>query len=684
MWGCASVVGTIPAETPFVAQQALLGGAAKVDITPLPGYPLGGHAVAARFSRGYWIKLKARAVYLEDRFGVPLALVSTDLWSMPAGLGDRVAELLGQSQVCPVHRDAIILAATHTHQSPGNFATSPVYNALAQPGIGFDRHLFEFLASRIALSIEQACQAKEPVLLSLARDKIERLARNRSFDAFMRNPGAQALLDENAGLAEIEPHPLYAKSAYRAVDPALRVLRIAPVSAPESPIALAAFVAVHPTTLSHHTTVYSADLFGAAALMAEGELATTRSNPVVAIFNGAEGDVSPAWRDQTRADTVRLGRLLSSRIMEVAGKGEPVVGDITRSYALVRLADSCLDSNGKMCTDRDAVPGVALFGGTEDGMTEWVCRGWTEGVVGHVNDRQGAKQSALDLSFKFGIPLDFTRIAQRLLNAPKEAPVGVYQVGEFMLATLPGEFTTMMGRNVRDTILSKAGKRPRDLALVGLANEYISYVATPEEYEAQDYEGASTLFGPVSGPWIASKLAELSTKLAKSPARGEARQFDYRPGLAVEYNPADALTRHYEGVFANLEVDSETAKSIVGSVPEFCWSDKPLGMTGIAPNRPASPEVEIHGHVNGRWIQIETDGGPGVFVRLANTDDTEHRWCARWLDYGRKRSQYPEALFRITVRTMQGTEYRREPFGDADFARERGSQSPSLLPSCMR
>ena len=41
----------------------------------------------------------------------------------------------------------------------------------------------------------------------------------------------------------------------------------------------------------------------------------------------------------------------------------------------------------------------------------------------------------------------------------------------------------------------KAQNRGRVLP-IGLANEYIGYVATREEYAAQGYEGASTIYGP--------------------------------------------------------------------------------------------------------------------------------------------------------------------------------------------
>lgn len=48
------------------------------------------------------------------------------------------------------------------------------------------------------------------------------------------------------------------------------------------------------------------------------------------------------------------------------------------------------------------------------------------------------------------------------------------------------------------------------LVLVGLSNAYVSYIATPEEYEAQEYVGASTLWGPQEGPVLGCGLISLS------------------------------------------------------------------------------------------------------------------------------------------------------------------------------
>src|SRR5687767_7666911 len=94
--GCASarVTGVVPAGSMPGGSDRFHAGAAKSDLTPPPGFPTGGYSLAGSITRGQWGRLYARALYLEDPRGSNLALVACDLWSMPAGLGDRVAELL--------------------------------------------------------------------------------------------------------------------------------------------------------------------------------------------------------------------------------------------------------------------------------------------------------------------------------------------------------------------------------------------------------------------------------------------------------------------------------------------------------------------------------------------------------------------------------------------------------------
>lgn len=82
---------------------------------------------------------------------------------------------------------------------------------------------------------------------------------------------------------------------------------------------------------------------------------------------------------------------------------------------------------------------------------------------------------------------------------PTIVPTQLIQIGDVIIAALPGEFTTMSGRRVQNAVKNavlQAGAHDVHVILAGLSNIYTSYVTTPEEYQVQRYEGASTIFGP--------------------------------------------------------------------------------------------------------------------------------------------------------------------------------------------
>jgi len=82
---------------------------------------------------------------------------------------------------------------------------------------------------------------------------------------------------------------------------------------------------------------------------------------------------------------------------------------------------------------------------------------------------------------------------------PKILPLQIVRIGQLFIIAVPGEFTTMSGRRLRDTVqktLEEQGFNNTHVVIAGLANAYSHYIATYEEYSYQRYEAASTLYGP--------------------------------------------------------------------------------------------------------------------------------------------------------------------------------------------
>ncbi|CAK7346070.1 unnamed protein product [Dovyalis caffra] len=87
--------------------------------------------------------------------------------------------------------------------------------------------------------------------------------------------------------------------------------------------------------------------------------------------------------------------------------------------------------------------------------------------------------------------------------APAILPIQILRLGKLIILSVPGEFTTMAGRRLREavkeTLISNGGGEfdaETHIVIAGLTNTYSQYIATFEEYEQQRYEAASTLYGP--------------------------------------------------------------------------------------------------------------------------------------------------------------------------------------------
>ena len=92
------------------------------------------------------------------------------------------------------------------------------------------------------------------------------------------------------------------------------------------------------------------------------------------------------------------------------------------------------------------------------------------------------------------------------------------KIGQFVIAAVPGEFTTMSGRRLRATIRTAmqevANGDSTKVVISGLSNAYTQYVTTFEEYQKQRYEAASTLYGPYTLMAYQQQYSYLAKQLA--------------------------------------------------------------------------------------------------------------------------------------------------------------------------
>ena len=332
----------LPPPRPFV--DSFRAGVRKVDITPPAGFPTGGHGPAGSMARGAWTRLYARAFVLADERGNVAVFVSCDLFAIPGGLTAQVARNVGlewkKKRGITIPAEAIILAATHTHQSPGNFLTAAAYNEAASKHPGFSPELFNFLSRQIEKAINLAMEEvlkTGPAELHLVKGKTDYLQLNRSPRTFMLNANALATMDalhpEKIPPPECKPEhetgdarsdfELWDCPRRRAADPTITVLQI---TRNNELVGGMVFYAGHPTVLDPPAPVYSGDFTGVAMSELERKLSSS-SRLVVGFFNGAEGDIVVKRSVRDVREVVEVGTAFAGRV-------EPLLGAERRTYRL--------------------------------------------------------------------------------------------------------------------------------------------------------------------------------------------------------------------------------------------------------------------------------------------------------------------------------------------------------------
>ncbi|WP_372368672.1 neutral/alkaline non-lysosomal ceramidase N-terminal domain-containing protein [Candidatus Uabimicrobium sp. HlEnr_7] len=635
--GCYTKIhGILPPPKTSSKQEQFAIGASKVDITPLPGIAMGGYSIVGTTGRGYWTRLYAKSLYFCDSKGQSFVMVSCDLWSVSGGLADRVAELVAL-QGKHLSREQIVLAATHTHHSPGNFSTSPMYNEFASYRKGFDQSLFDFFAQKIADSIVLAIDNSQPATVEFSVKKVAKVVRNRSLQAFLLNVDSHEILQENAELP-LEKVLDFDDDAYRAVDPNLTMVHFRNAKT-KNTIAVSGFFAVHPTVMGAKTEVYHADLYGVATTLTEQYLQKQGvKTPIVALFNGAEGDISPNWSARDRRNTMYLGKKLAKEMISALQQPQQQMKYIELSYRFenINLAKRCFElKNIERCTAERPSVGVATVGGATDGRSRLHSFLWREQVKGTRSSEQGTKQPPnnplrMELPFLARFVLD-SLMGQ--IVPPKNCPLGIYRLGSLTFVTMPGEFTTTLGRRIRNEI---ANIIPGETISIGLANEYISYFTTPEEYEIQFYEGASTLYGPFSGAFIRKELVNIAKKMSMDNVRTKNKPYSYYPGPKRIFSLEDIGSEPYllDDGLSNLVQDLETGKP-VRSYPHFVWHDS---ISQLDPSLEHNiPHISLQIKKNDSWQNFEYQGvaendrGLNFVTVLLRVTDNKSKWGTIWL-----------------------------------------------------
>jgi neutral ceramidase len=144
-------------------------------------------------------------------------------------------------------------------------------------------------------------------------------------------------------------------------------------------------------------------------------------------------------------------------------------------------------------------------------------------------------------------------------------PIQLVRLGPLVLLALAQEVTIVAGMRLRRAVAEVVDVSPDLVIVQGYANDYAGYLTTPEEYDAQRYEGGHTMFGRWQLPAYTQEIVRVARALREGapvdfgepprpkppkPARtrlpaGPPRCLAVRTEPGATYAPGDAVTAEF-------------------------------------------------------------------------------------------------------------------------------------------
>ncbi len=527
-------------------------------------------------TEGVHSRLYARTNVLDDGED-QLAMVMVDLGGVPGELHQAVADRLADRGV-PIEADELMISATHTHGGPGGIFQYQGYALLG--GDAFDPRVFGLVADGITESIDQAWQAREPAQLAVGEATIENAVRNRSPEAHT------AVHDHDSD------H----------VDETARVIRIDAIDG--TPIGVVTIFAVHGVVIGSSDLFFTGDSQGVAARMLADGIAeaspaiTDPSEVIVTYMNGALGDISPQ----------RPGATFLESVINAASLQAPSMLE-----TWTELGQGSFTSD----VDLDSRMSFLCFCGQPVAY---------EGELGAISPIPILGAGGTDPFPGVGIPGHDPKVP--LLIGPGLVPNVVrFQVARIdghVLATIPGEPTMALGEVIEEELAALTGEviDPETVDIVGVANDYISYMTMVPEYDVQEYEGTFTLFGRLTGPLLRTTMADLTADLLDGR--------ESHPGWqgAVTHpptgTPSTGQLELIPGASPDQVLEQPAGMLAPGETARFGW----LGGSP-AVDHPVD-EVMVRVVAAGSGETVLDDTGYHLFVWYDKEGADEHRWTVEY------------------------------------------------------
>ncbi|CAH2009711.1 unnamed protein product [Acanthoscelides obtectus] len=500
-----------------------------------------GYAKSGQKGCGIHLRQYSRA-YIFDDGTKRAAFVTVDACMMHHGIKKAVLKKLSKNYGDTYTFSNFILSGTHTHSAPGGFLMNVMYDL---PNLGFIQETFEALVNGIVRSVQRAHESMIEAEIYWNDGEVHGANINRSPASYLFNPAEEL------------------KRYQTNVDKTLTQMKIVS-KADNKPIGAINWFAVHPTSMNNTNCLISSDNVGYASILLETSMDSS-SLPGKSTFVGAFastnlGDVSPntagpkcvntglpceevrstcggeaksciafgPGKDMFQSTEIIAGKMFEKAKELLASSGTEITGSIGYIHQFVEMANETATvqlKNGTVVKVRGCKPamGYSFAAGTTDGPGEFdftQATNTTNPFWNLVRDfifppspqdvACHAPKPILIMSGAIKLPYEWQ---------PDVVPTQVVKIGNAFLTAVPGELTTMSGRRMRDAVrqqvIAEGGPSDPKVVVTGLSNMYSSYIATPEEYQLQRYEGASTIFGPHTLTIYLKKYRQLVTAMLK-------------------------------------------------------------------------------------------------------------------------------------------------------------------------
>ncbi|XP_028619917.1 neutral ceramidase isoform X2 [Grammomys surdaster] len=514
-------------------------GVGRADCTgQVSDINLMGYGKNGQNARGLLTRLFSRAFIFADPDGSNrMAFVSVELCMISQRLRLEVLKRLQSKYGSLYRRDNVILSAIHTHSGPAGFFQYTLYILASE---GFSNRTFQYLVSGIVKSIDIAHENLKPGKILINKGNVANAQINRSPSSYLQNPQSE-------------------RARYSSnTDKEMLILKLVDLNGED--LGLISWFAIHPVSMNNTNHLVNSDNMGYAAYLFEQEKNRgylPGQGPFVAGFASSNlGDVSPntlgphcvntgescdndkstcpnggpsvcmasgPGQDMVESTHI-IGRIIYQKAKELyASASQEVTGPVLAAHQWVNMTDVSVPLNAThtVKTCKPAL-GYSFAAGTIDGVSGLnITQGTTEGDLfwDTIRDQLLGKpsQEIIECQKPKPILLHTGELTKPHPWHPDIVDVQIVTLGSLAIAAIPGEFTTMSGRRFREAVKKEFalyGMKDMTVVTSGLCNVYTHYVTTYEEYQAQRYEAASTLYGPHT----LSAYIQLYSALAKAIA----------------------------------------------------------------------------------------------------------------------------------------------------------------------